>query len=142
MNVFVKLWKSMFGQSSWTHPDSVAVKPPSYRSQVRDSYWHAVAALNAKGIQTKSHNIEKVDIRNGTVKRNAGWSLPCSASPTGFAGGWRESKRLVVVCDPKTGDASSAIMAHEWAHVLMDRNGDGPYGTELQHQAMRSCGLM
>lgn len=135
------LFRKLFPRRSWTHPDMVKVSPPSYRPEVRDAFWHAVARLEGIGIKGRRHNIARVDIRPGTVKRPAGWALPCKSSPTGYAGGWRESKRLVIVSDPASGAASSAIMAHEWAHALMDLNG-GPYGVDVQHAAMRRVGLM
>ena len=141
MSLFGGIWKAIFGASSWSHPDDVTVSPSSYRAQVRDAFWHAVARMEAIGIKARRHNIARVDVRPGTVKRPAGWALPCTASPTGYAGGWRESQKLVVASDPNTGAVSSAILAHEWAHALMDHNG-GPYGTEAQHEVMRKAGLM
>ena len=141
MSLFGGIWKAIFGVSSWSHPDDVRVSPSSYREQVRGAFWHAVARLEAIGIKARRHDIARVDVRPGTVKRPAGWALPCAASSTGYAGGWRESKRLVVVCDPNTGAASSAVLAHEWAHALTDMNG-GPYEMEAQHEVMRRAGLM
>ena len=141
MSLFGGFWKALFGTSAQSHPDAVKVDPSTYRAQVQEAFWAAVARLETIGLQGRRHDIGRVDVRPGTVKRPAGWALPCKASPTGFAGGWRESGKHVVVCDPKTGKASSAIMAHEWAHALMDKNG-GPYGTDAQHAAMKRCGLM
>lgn len=135
------LWRILFPRRNWSHPDEVKVSPSSYRPKARDAYWHAVAHLEVIGIGGRRHDVARVDVRPGTVKRPAGWALPCKSSPTGYAGGWRESKRLVIVSDPNTGSASSAVMAHEWAHALMDMNG-GPYGTEAQHEVMRKAGLM
>ena len=135
------LWRKLFPRRSRIHPDAVKVAPPSYRPQVRDAFWHAVARLEGIGVMGRRHNIERVDIRPGTVKRPAGWALPLESSPTGYAGGWRACKRLVIVSDPHTGAASSGVMAHEWAHALMDLNG-GPYGADGQHAAMRRAGLM
>ena len=141
MTLFGGIWKAIFGVSSRSHSDDVRVSPASYREQVRGAFWHAVARMESIGIKARRHNIARVEVRPGTVKRPAGWALPCTASPTGYAGGWRESQKLVVARDPNTGAASSAILAHEWAHALMDMNG-GPYETEAQHEVMRKAGLM
>ena len=141
----MSLWQKIkevlgLAPASWSSPDNVKVRPPEYAERVRLAYWHAVSMLGER-ISDRRHNIKKVDVRPGTDLRPGGWALPCKSSPTGWAGGWREAGRLVFVCNPITGEVRDAVMAHEWAHVLMDLNSK-IWGIAAQHAAMREAGLM
>lgn len=142
---FCEKIKDVLGMSpsSWTHPDKVKVSPAAYGAKVRNCFWQAVAKLEGKGAGWgHRHNIQNVDIRPGTVRRDRGWALPCKASPTGFAGGWREGKRLVIVCDPATGHVQDGVIVHDWSHVILDFDGKTKcYGMDKQHELMARAGI-
>jgi hypothetical protein len=128
-------------KTSWNNPDDVKVEPRRYTDQVRAAFWHACARLETVGIKGTKHGTKTIKVIPGTVKRPAGWAVPMSTSPSGYAGGWAGGSTIAAVCDPGTGVVSSNILSHEWAHSILSKSSDIKT-TEAQHDLMRKCGLM
>ena len=110
----------LFGGSPWRGAD-YSVSPEAYRGQVEPQRIRAEAEMQAIGYKPR-HQIAKVEFIPGTVKRPAGWSVPSAESPTGYAGGWTESKRIVVVADPHTGAVIAGDIRHEWKEAILNAN--------------------
>lgn len=105
----------------WPHPYRVKVSPsrPEYVEAVQGAYWRAVAHLEAAQYAWGHlHTIRKVEVRRGTRMVCGGWAVKLKTSPTGYANGWCEKTRIVLVSDPD-GRLDPRLVARMWAHALL-----------------------
>ena len=105
----------------WPHPYRVKVSPsrPEYVEAVQGAYWRAVAHLEATQYGWGHlHTIRRVDVRRGTRMACGGWAVKLKTSPTGYANGWCEKTRIVLVSNPE-GDLDPKLAARMWAHALL-----------------------
>ena len=106
---------------SWSHPYNVKVSPrrPEYVELVQSAYWRAVAHLEAAQYAWGHlHTIRKVEVRRGTRMACGGWAVKLKTSPTGYANGWCEKTRIVLVSNPD-GSLDPKLVARMWAHALL-----------------------
>ena len=105
----------------WPHPYATKVYPRNagYADIIQGAYWRAVAHLEAAQYAWGHlHTIRRVKIVRGTRMACGGWAVKLKASPTGYANGWCEKTRIVLVSNPD-GSLDPRLVARMWAHALL-----------------------
>lgn len=149
MSVFRSIWRKLveiFTDPPQFYFDPLETRIPArYKEQVRAAFWRVTKHLEGIGWHSSKHQVRRVEIVPGTVKRPLGWAVPLALSPSGYAGGWvaanrnGEATRIVLVCDPNTGEIMDSSAAHEWGEAILFTG--GITDLDKRHQMLTSASV-